>query len=97
MTRDLSATERELVENQQKIQAERQRLRSRAPSWFARPLPPAAAARGIERGIERRARRIIVPRALTPIVFGGRAFQAVSDAGARRAGIAEIVRDVESD
>jgi hypothetical protein len=57
----------------------------------------AAAAQGLERGIERRARRIVVPRSAIPILFGGRLFQSVADAGARRAGIADIVRDVESD
>ncbi|HEV7459363.1 MAG TPA: SDR family oxidoreductase [Solirubrobacteraceae bacterium] len=73
------------------------RLRARAPAGLTRPLPVAAAARGLERGIERRARRIVVPRSAIPILFGGRLFQSVADAGARRAGIADIVRDVESD
>ena len=56
-------------------QSPTRQLRSRAPSWFTRPLPPAAAARGLERGIERRARRIIVPRALTLLL--GLGFPAV--------------------
>jgi NAD(P)-dependent dehydrogenase (short-subunit alcohol dehydrogenase family) len=73
-----------------------QRLRTRAPLPLMRPLPVGAAARGIERGIERRAQRVIVPRAVTPIVFGGRLFQSIADAGARRAGIADVVRDVEA-
>jgi NAD(P)-dependent dehydrogenase (short-subunit alcohol dehydrogenase family) len=73
------------------------RLRARAPAAFTRPLPVAAAAQGLERGIERRARRVVVPRSAIPILFGGRLFQSIADAGARRAGIAEIVRDVESD
>jgi NAD(P)-dependent dehydrogenase (short-subunit alcohol dehydrogenase family) len=74
-----------------------QRLRANTPSWLVRPLPVAAAARGIERGIERRARRVVVPRSAIPILFGGRFFQSIADAGARRAGVADIVRDVESD
>jgi NAD(P)-dependent dehydrogenase (short-subunit alcohol dehydrogenase family) len=74
-----------------------QALRARTPSPFMRPLPVSAAARGIERGIERRARRVIVPRKLTPIVLGGRLFQSIADAGTRRAGIADVVRDVEAD
>jgi hypothetical protein len=57
----------------------------------------AEAARGVERGIERRARRIVVPRSAIPLLFGGRLFQSVADAGARRAGIADVVREVESD
>jgi NAD(P)-dependent dehydrogenase (short-subunit alcohol dehydrogenase family) len=73
-----------------------QRLRAQAPAALTRPLPVAAAAQGLERGIERRARRIIVPRSAIPILFGGRLFQSLFDAGARRAGIGEIVRDVES-
>jgi len=74
-----------------------QRLRARSPMALMRPLPVAAAARGLERGIERRARRIVVPRSAIPVLFGGRLFQSLADAGARRAGIADIVRDVESD
>lgn len=73
-----------------------QRLNARTPAIFNRRLPVAQAARGIERGIERRARRIVVPRSATPILFGGRLFQSIADAGARRAGIADIVREVES-
>jgi NAD(P)-dependent dehydrogenase (short-subunit alcohol dehydrogenase family) len=73
------------------------RMRERLPGAMIRPLPVDAAARGIERGIERRARRIVVPRRLTPVVLGGRVFQRVADAGAQRAGIADIVREVESD
>jgi len=74
-----------------------ERLRAQAPAALTRPLPVAAAAKGLERGIERRARRIIVPRSAIPILFGGRLLQSLADAGARRAGIADIVRDVESD
>ena len=74
-----------------------QRLRARAPSALMRPLPVAAAARGIERGIERRARRVIVPRALAPIVLAAGLFQPLADAGTRRAGIADVVRELESD
>ena len=74
-----------------------QRLRARSSMALVRPLPVAAAARGLERGIERRARRIVVPRSAIPILFGGRLFQSLADAGARRAGIADVVRDVESD
>jgi NAD(P)-dependent dehydrogenase (short-subunit alcohol dehydrogenase family) len=73
-----------------------QRLRAQAPAAFTRPLPVAAAAQGVERGIARRARRIVVPRSAIPMLFGGRLFQPLFDAGARRAGIADIVRDVES-
>jgi NAD(P)-dependent dehydrogenase (short-subunit alcohol dehydrogenase family) len=73
-----------------------ERLRARAPSSLTRTLPVAAAARGLERGIERRARRIVVPRSAIPLLFGGRLFQSAFDAGARRAGIEDIVRDVES-
>jgi len=76
-------------------EAPTRRLRQRAPAAFTRPLPAAAAARGLERGIERRARRIVVPRSAIPVLFGGRLFQAVADAGARRAGIADVIRDVE--
>src|SRR5229473_4945707 len=74
-----------------------ERLRAQAPAALTRPLPVAAAAKGLERGIERRARRIIVPRSAIPILFGGRLLQSLFDAGARRAGIADIVREVESD
>jgi NAD(P)-dependent dehydrogenase (short-subunit alcohol dehydrogenase family) len=74
-----------------------QRLRDAAPAVFTRTLPVGAAARGLERGIERRARRIVVPRSAIPILFGGRLFQPLFDAGVRRAGIAEIVREVEGD
>jgi len=74
-----------------------QRLQANTPSWLLRPLPVAAAARGIERGIERRARRVVVPRSAIPILFGGRLFQSIADAGARRAGVADIVREVESE
>ncbi len=73
-----------------------QRLRANSPPGLMRPLPVAAAARGIERGIERRARRVVVPRSAIPLLFGGRLFQSIADAGARRAGIADIVRDVEA-
>lgn len=73
-----------------------QRLRAQVPGALTRPLPVAAAAYGLERGIERRARRIVVPRSLIPILFGGRLLQSLSDAGYRRAGIADVVRDIES-
>jgi NAD(P)-dependent dehydrogenase (short-subunit alcohol dehydrogenase family) len=73
-----------------------QRLRTQVPAAFTRPLPVAAAAHGLERGIERRARRIVVPRSAIPILFGGRLLQSLSDAGYRRAGIADVVRDIES-
>jgi NAD(P)-dependent dehydrogenase (short-subunit alcohol dehydrogenase family) len=73
------------------------RLNERTPAILTRRLPVAEAARGIERGIERRARRVVVPRSAIPTLFGGRLFQSIADAGARRAGIAEVVRDVESD
>jgi NAD(P)-dependent dehydrogenase (short-subunit alcohol dehydrogenase family) len=36
---------------------------------FTRPLPVRYAARSVVRGIERRARRIVVPRTLTPLVL----------------------------
>ena len=73
------------------------RLNARTPAIFTRRLPVAEAARGVERGIERRARRVVVPRSAIPLLFGGRLFQSVADAGARRAGIADVVREVESD
>ena len=73
------------------------RLNARTPAIFTRRLPVAEAARGIEHGIERRARRIVVPRSAIPLLFGSRLFQSVADAGARRAGIADVVREVESD
>ena len=61
------------------------------------PLPVGAAARGIERGIERGARRVVVPRALTPLVLAAGLFQPLADAATRRAGIADVVRDAETD
>jgi NAD(P)-dependent dehydrogenase (short-subunit alcohol dehydrogenase family) len=73
------------------------RLNERTPAILTRRLPVAEAARGIERGIERRARRVVVPRSAIPTLFGGRLFQSIADAGARRAGIADVVREVESD
>jgi NAD(P)-dependent dehydrogenase (short-subunit alcohol dehydrogenase family) len=44
-------------------------LRDGLGARFTRPLPVRVASRAVVRGIERRARRVVVPRSLTPLVL----------------------------
>lgn len=58
---------------------------------FTRPVPVSRAVDGVVRGIERRARRVVVPRYLWPLILAPGLFERAFEAGARRQGIAEAV------
>ena len=65
-----------------------------APGPMARPVPVRKAARGLVRGIERRSRRVVVPRYVYPLVLaGGLLRPAVEAAGRRR--MADLVAGAE--
>lgn len=71
-------------------------LRERAPAALTRPLPVARAADAIVRGVERRARRIVVPRRLLPVVLAPGLFDRAIEAATRR-DAAEAVRIAEEE
>jgi NAD(P)-dependent dehydrogenase (short-subunit alcohol dehydrogenase family) len=73
-----------------------QQLLDGAPRWITRRLPASSAARGLVRGIERRARRVVVPGTMKPLVLAPGIFQPLADAMTRRAGLAEALRAVET-
>lgn len=58
-----------------------------------RPLPVEAAGAAIVRGIERRARWIVVPRTALPVLLAPSLFQRLAEAQSRRLRVAELIRD----
>ncbi|HEY8866082.1 MAG TPA: short-chain dehydrogenase/reductase [Solirubrobacteraceae bacterium] len=71
------------------------RMREEVPSRFTKPLPVGRAADGIVRGIERRARRVVVPSYIWPLVLFGSALEPIIDRGARNRILKGALDDVE--
>jgi NAD(P)-dependent dehydrogenase (short-subunit alcohol dehydrogenase family) len=54
------------------------------PRQMAKPIPLEKAAAGIVRGVERRSQRVVVPRAIYPIVLAGELWRPAVELAARR-------------
>jgi NAD(P)-dependent dehydrogenase (short-subunit alcohol dehydrogenase family) len=69
-----------------------QGMRDGIGAWFTRPLPVRYASREVVRGMERRAKRVVVPRALTPLVVAPGLFTPVLERTRRRQAIEGVDR-----
>jgi NAD(P)-dependent dehydrogenase (short-subunit alcohol dehydrogenase family) len=69
-----------------------QGMRDGIGARFTRPLPVRYASREVVRGIERRAKRVVVPRALTPLVVAPGLFTPVLERTRRRQAIEGVDR-----
>lgn len=69
-------------------------LRERTPPLFTlRTVPVEVAGRAVARGVERRARRVVAPRDIWPLLLVPQPIlQALFDRQVRRSGVAEAVR-----
>ena len=72
------------------------RLTDRSPAFLSRALPVSVAGEAVARGIERRSRRVYAPKWILPALLASGVFQPLIDAGTRRAGVEEVIAEVES-
>jgi NAD(P)-dependent dehydrogenase (short-subunit alcohol dehydrogenase family) len=54
------------------------------PPVMAKPIPLEKAAAGVVRGVERRSQRVVVPRAVYPIILAGELWRPAVELGTRR-------------
>ena len=68
--------------------------RAKQPRWFAKTYPASDAGRGIARGIERRSRRVVVPRQLIRMLYVRSILPRIVERGIARAGGREFVAEL---